>query len=36
MSQRYNDNTERPKLKENHLGILKIYVFCIVIGITRI
>ena len=28
MSQRYNDNTKRPKLKENQLGILKVYVFC--------
>ena len=27
MSQRYNDNVKRPKLKENHLGILKIYAF---------
>ena len=28
MSQRYNDNTERPKLEENQLGILKVYAFC--------
>ena len=28
MSQRNNDNTERPQLKENQPGILKIYVFC--------
>ena len=28
MSQRYNDNTKRPKPKENQLEILKIYVFC--------
>ena len=28
MSQIYNDNTERPKLKENQLGVLKIYAFC--------
>ena len=28
MSQRYNDNTERPKLKENQLGILEVYTFC--------
>ena len=28
MSQRYNENIKRPKLKENQLGILKIYVFC--------
>ena len=28
MSQRYNDNTERPKLKENQLRILKVYGFC--------
>ena len=28
MGQRYNDNTKRPKLKENQLGILKIYIFC--------
>ena len=27
MTQRYNDNTKKPKLKENQLGILKIYVF---------
>ena len=27
MSQRYNDNTKRPKPKENQLGILKIYAF---------
>ena len=27
MSQRYNDNTKRPKLKENQLGILKMYAF---------
>ena len=28
MSQRYNDNTKRPKPKENQLGILKIYAIC--------
>ena len=28
MSQRYNGNTKRPKLKENQSGILKIYAFC--------
>ena len=28
MSQRYNDNTKRPKLKENQLRSLKIYTFC--------
>ena len=28
MSQRYNDKTKRPKLKENQVGILKIYLFC--------
>ena len=28
MSQRYNDNTKRPKPKENRLGFLKIYAFC--------
>ena len=28
MTQRYNDNTKRPKPKENQLGILKIYAFC--------
>ena len=28
MSQRYNGNTERPQLKENQSGILKIHVFC--------
>ena len=27
MSQRYSDNTKRPKPKENQLGILKIYAF---------
>ena len=27
MNQRYNDSTERPKPKENQLGILKIYAF---------
>ena len=27
-SQRYSDNTKRPKPKENQLGILKIYAFC--------
>ena len=27
MSQRHNDNTKRPKLKENQLGILRIYGF---------
>ena len=26
--QRYNDNTRRPKSKENQLGILKTYAFC--------
>ena len=25
---RYSDDTKRPKLKENQLGILKIYTFC--------
>ena len=25
---RYRDDTKRPKLKENQLGILKIYTFC--------
>ena len=28
MSQRYNDNTKRPQLKENQPEILKIYVSC--------
>ena len=28
MKQRYNDNTKRPKPKENQLGILNIYAFC--------
>ena len=28
MSQRYNDNIKRPKLKENQLGILKMFAFC--------
>ena len=28
MSPRYIDYTKRPKLKENQLGILKIYAFC--------
>ena len=28
MSQRHNDNTKRPKPKENQLGILKIDIFC--------
>ena len=28
MTQRYNNNTKRPKPKENHLRILKIYAFC--------
>ena len=28
MSQRYNDNTIRPKPKQNEPGILKIYRFC--------
>ena len=27
MSQRYNDNTKRPKPKENQLGILKVMYF---------
>ena len=27
MSQRYNDNTKRPKLQDTQLGILKIYAF---------
>ena len=31
MSQRYFDNTKRPKLKENQLVILKIYAFCQII-----
>ena len=25
---KHNDNAERPKPKENQLGILKIYAFC--------
>ena len=29
MSQRYNDNTKMPKSKENQLGILNIYAFCL-------
>ena len=28
MGQRYNDNTKRPKPKENQLEILIIYAFC--------
>ena len=28
MSQKYNDNTKRPKPKENQPGVIKIYVFC--------
>ena len=28
MRQRYNNNTKRPKPKEDQLGILKIYAFC--------
>ena len=28
MSQRYNDSTKMPQLKENQPGILKIYAFC--------
>ena len=28
MSQRYNDNIKKPKLKGNQLGISKIYAFC--------
>ena len=28
MSQRYNDNTKRPKPKENQLWIFKIYACC--------
>ena len=28
MSQRYDVNTERPKLKGNQLGFSKIYAFC--------
>ena len=28
MSQKHNGNTKRPKLKENQVGILKIYAFC--------
>ena len=28
MSQRYNDNIKRPKLKENQLGILKMFAVC--------
>ena len=28
MSQRYNDNTKRPKLQDTQLGMLKFYVFC--------
>ena len=28
MRQIYNDNTKKPKPKENQLGILKIYAFC--------
>ena len=29
MRQIYNDNTKKPKPKENQLGILKIYAFCL-------
>ena len=28
MRKRYNDNTKRPKPKENKLGVLKTYAFC--------
>ena len=28
MSQRYNDNTKRPKPQDTQLGILKTYAFC--------
>ena len=28
MSQRNNDNTKRPKLQDNQLGIINIYAFC--------
>ena len=28
MSQSYKGNTKRPKLKQNQLGILRIYAFC--------
>ena len=28
MSQRYNDNIKRPKLKGNQLGLSKIFSFC--------
>ena len=28
MSQRYNDNTKRPKPQDTQLGILKTYEFC--------
>ena len=28
MTQGYNDNTKRPKPKQNKLGILTIYTFC--------
>ena len=28
MSQTYNDNMKRPKLKEDQLGILKSFTFC--------
>ena len=28
MSQRYNDNTKRPKPQDTQLGISKIYAFC--------
>ena len=28
MSQRYNDNTKKPKLNETQPGILKIYICC--------
>ena len=29
MSQRCNDNIKKPKLQDNQLGILKIYIFCL-------
>ena len=28
MSQRYNDNTKRPKLQDTQLGILNFFAFC--------
>ena len=28
MSQRYDDNTKRPKPRDDQQGILKIYAFC--------